>query len=183
VALRRQVLLVIGPYPVDVPAERGRPVVLAPVALALEARHRRELHVFVLVVDVLGPLAQPLDGGVVPHLPPGATGHVASGRRGALRHVDHDLLGGHALLELPHLRMLSAPSECAGGFHFFRWEGGSKHGSEHIMLRRREILILLDAWFRVGGLSAPPILPPSHEEETNKRHARTNAHTATTPRA
>ena len=122
VALRRQVLLVIGPYPVDVAAERGRLVVLAPVALTLEARHRRELHVFVLGVDVLGPLAQPLDGGVVPDLPPGPTGHVAPGRRGALRHVDHDLLGGHALLELPHLRMLSAPSECAGGFHFFRWE-------------------------------------------------------------
>mmetsp|Transcript_25435 Transcript_25435/g.48546 ORF Transcript_25435/g.48546 Transcript_25435/m.48546 type:complete len:394 (-) Transcript_25435:317-1498(-) len=115
--LIRQILLVIRSNLIDIPTKLRRLVVLGPIALPLKAALGRELHVLVLVVDIFGPLTEPLDGRVVTELSPGVAGYVAYGYRGAFGDVDHDLLGGDALFEFAHFGMFPTSAEGAGGFH------------------------------------------------------------------
>mmetsp|Transcript_20597 Transcript_20597/g.44740 ORF Transcript_20597/g.44740 Transcript_20597/m.44740 type:complete len:384 (-) Transcript_20597:535-1686(-) len=112
-----QILLIIRPNLINIPTKLGRLIILAPIALPLETALRRKLHVLVLIIDILRPLTQPLDGGIVTGFSPRVAGDAAFWYGCILGYVDHDLFGEDALFEFAHFGMFSSSAEGAGGFH------------------------------------------------------------------
>mmetsp|Transcript_12284 Transcript_12284/g.18024 ORF Transcript_12284/g.18024 Transcript_12284/m.18024 type:complete len:305 (+) Transcript_12284:1123-2037(+) len=91
--------------------------VLRTITLAFETRLRRQLHVLDLVVNVLFPLRQPLNLGIVPDFSPRVSRHRTTGCGTVLGKIELDLFGNDSRFESAHFGMLPPAPEGPRWFH------------------------------------------------------------------